>query len=249
MRQYAADDGGFAGGARRRPTSGRGADVDGSGRVARSAQPLRRQPGLGRHLAVRHRRRRDAHSPRHRIPFPRVTMPIGLAGRPDGRHVYVANQGDATIGVYDVDAAGALTFASSAAAEHASPVQIALQPDGDSAYVTNSTSRLGLAVRRRARTARSRPRRPPPSPPGRQPVGIAVSPDGANVYVTNQVRQRHHRAVLDRRRRHALDPRARRRSPPGPCRRAIVATADRVYVANVGWRHGLAVRRPTPAAR
>ena len=57
---------------------------------------------------------------------------------PDGRHAYVVNQGDEPISTYDVDAAGALTFASSVATG-AGPVQIALSPDGASAYVTNFT--------------------------------------------------------------------------------------------------------------
>ena len=73
---------------------------------------------------------------------------------PDGRHVYVVNQGDSTVSTYDVDAAGALTLVLERPPTGAGPSQIALSPDGASAYVTNFTDGTVSqydVVRRRAR--------------------------------------------------------------------------------------------------
>ena len=65
-------------------------------------------------------------------------------------------------------------------------MQVALSPDGRSAYVTNSTAGSVSQYDVTAAGALS-PKSPPASRPARQPAGIAVSPDGASAYVTNQV--------------------------------------------------------------
>ena len=143
----------------------------------------------------------------------------------------MVNQGDATISTYDVDSAGALTFASSVDTEQQDPVQIVLSPDGASAYVTNYTSGSVSQFDVSAAGVLS-PKQPSAVDAGGQAAGIAVSPDGASVYVTNQapngtVTQFSVAAASGN-----LTPKA---DPvdAGSGPRAIVAVADRVYVANV----------------
>ena len=130
--------------------------------------PLRRQ-------RVRRTTSRSTTSPstarsRRRTPATvghRRSTPSASPCRPTAQHVYVARSaGRRTVGVYDVGADGALTRASTRAAE-TQPVQVTLAPDGHSAYVTNarsgSVSQYDVAGRRR----RSRPRLPPASRPAR----------------------------------------------------------------------------------
>ena len=81
--------------------------------------------------------------------------------------MYVADQGDDAIRVYDVAADGTLTWPRPRAAE-TKPVQVTLSPDGRSAYATNSRSGSvsqyavaadGVAL---AQDARQRPGGPDP---------------------------------------------------------------------------------------
>ncbi len=110
-------------------------------------------------------------------------------------------------------------------------MQIVLSPDGASAYVTNYTSGSVSQFDVSAAGVLS-PKQPSAVDAGGQAAGIAVSPDGASVYVTNQapngtVTQFSVAAASGN-----LTPKA---DPvdAGSGPRAIVAVADRVYVANV----------------
>ena len=104
---------------------------------------------------------------------------------PDGRHAYVVNQGDSTVGTYDIDAAGGLTLASNAPTG-AGAGQIAVSPDGSSAYVTNFTDATVSQYDVSAAGALT-PKQPATVAAGSRPAGIAVSTDGASAYVTNQL--------------------------------------------------------------
>jgi DNA-binding beta-propeller fold protein YncE len=158
--------------------------------------------------------------------------PVALAVAPDGQHVYVVNQGDRTIGAYDVDGAGALTFASSVASGPG-PVQIAVSPDGSSAYVTNFSG-SSVAQFDVAAAGALTPKDPATVPAGSQPAGIAVSPDGASVYVTNQATTGTVRQFSVDPASGGLTPKAQPTVAAGTQPRGIVATAGRVYVANIG---------------
>jgi DNA-binding beta-propeller fold protein YncE len=111
--------------------------------------------------------------------------PVAIAVAPDGRHVFVVNQGASSVTTYDFGADGALTFASSAGTG-VGPAQIAVSPDGSSAYVTNfsagtvsqyDVSAAGTLTAKQPSTVAAGP----------SPAGIALGPDGASAYVTNQV--------------------------------------------------------------
>lgn len=158
--------------------------------------------------------------------------PSSVAVAPDGQHVYVVNQDDQTVSVYNVDGAGALTFASSAGTE-LDPVQIALSPDGSSAYVTNYTSGMVSQFDVSASGALT-PKKPAAVAAGEQAAGIAVSPDGASVYVTNQAPDGTVAQFSVDPASGALDPMAQHTVTTGSGPRAILAAPGRVYVANSG---------------
>ena len=78
-----------------------------------------------------------------------------------------------------------LTFASKVATG-AGPIQVALGPDGASAYVTNFTDGTVSQYDVSAAGALT-PKQPAVVAAGSKPAGIAVSPDGDSAYVTNQL--------------------------------------------------------------
>jgi DNA-binding beta-propeller fold protein YncE len=160
------------------------------------------------------------------------SSPQGVAVAPDGQHVYVVNQGDRTVGVYGVDGAGALTLAASAPAGRGAG-QIALSPDGSSAYVTNLTDGTVSQYDVGADGALT-PKDPASVPAGSRPSGIAVSTDGASVYVANQVTAGTVSQYSVDAQSGALAPKAQPTVAAGSQPRAILAVADRVYVANIG---------------
>ncbi len=72
-----------------------------------------------------------------------VAGPYGIAISPDGRHVYVADQGDNRIAAYSVNADNTLNFFAnytSEANQFIGPMQIAVSADGANVYVTGRTS-------------------------------------------------------------------------------------------------------------
>jgi DNA-binding beta-propeller fold protein YncE len=160
------------------------------------------------------------------------SSPQGVAVAPDGQHVYVVNQGDRTVGVYGVDGAGASTPAASASAGRGAG-QIALSPDGSSAYVTNLTDGTVSQYDVGADGALT-PKDPASVPAGSRPSGIAVSTDGASVYVANQVTAGTVSQYSVDAQSGALAPKAQPTVAAGSQPRAILAVADRVYVANIG---------------
>ena len=66
------------------------------------------------------------------------TSPAGIAISPNGVYAYVTNQGDDTVGQYQI-ASGRLTaMATATVATGDAPHSVAVSPDGRYAYVTNS---------------------------------------------------------------------------------------------------------------
>jgi YVTN family beta-propeller protein len=108
----------------------------------------------------------------------------GAAASPDGRSLYVVNQGSNTVSQYDISADGTVTPKTPAAVSTgSSPFGIAIAPDGGHVYVANrvddtvsvydveddgTLSAAGAAT-----------------PTGAGPIEVAITPDGASAYVTN----------------------------------------------------------------
>jgi len=108
----------------------------------------------------------------------------GVAASPDGRSLYVVNQGSNSVSQYDVALDGTLTAKTPASvATGAFPFGIAIAPDGDHVYVTNQD---GASVSvydvgdDGGLTAASQ------TPAGAGAVQIALTPDGAHAFVVNQ---------------------------------------------------------------
>ena len=121
------------------PRAGDRPDVERGGRVARSAQPLRRQPGLGHVSQFDIALDGNAHARRPRIPSapgrPRSPSPWRLTASTSTS----STRATSTVSTYGVDASGALTFASERR-HRRRPDPGRARPDGASAYVTNFPS-------------------------------------------------------------------------------------------------------------
>jgi DNA-binding beta-propeller fold protein YncE len=102
--------------------------------------------------------------------------PIGVAVSPDGKSVYVANEGG-MVSQYDVGAGGALSPKRTAqVAAGDGPFAVAVSPDGKSVYVANEgggVSQYDVGAGG-ALSAKS----PATVAAGVGPLGVAVSPDG-----------------------------------------------------------------------
>ncbi|MFJ9846064.1 IPT/TIG domain-containing protein [Kitasatospora sp. NPDC101155] len=101
--------------------------------------------------------------------------PIGIAITPNGRHAYVANNGDSTVSV--IDTAFFTTVATIPGL--AGPVGVALGPSGTSAYVTNAGSGTVSVIDTATNTVTAT------ITVGANPIGVAVTPDGSHIYVAN----------------------------------------------------------------
>jgi DNA-binding beta-propeller fold protein YncE len=115
--------------------------------------------------------------------------PIGLAVSPDGKSVYVANsQASPQVGIsqYDVDpSSGALTPKTPATVASAPFAwDIAVTPDGTSAYVANQDGLVSQYDIDPQSGALS-PKTPATVDAGVGSQSLAVSPDGKSVYVVN----------------------------------------------------------------
>jgi DNA-binding beta-propeller fold protein YncE len=123
---------------------------------------------------------------------PASVGPDGVAVSPDGKSVYVANEGTpfgvpGKVGQYDVGRDGSLTPKSipEVAAGDASR-EVAISPDGANVYVANAGSDTVSQYRVRG-GGRLIALDPPTVATGSAPLGIAVSPDGSSVYVCSQL--------------------------------------------------------------
>ena len=120
--------------------------------------------------------------------------PLGIAASPDGRSLYVTHfpatgSSVGAISQYDIDAAtGALTPKTPASvAAVGLPVNLAVSPDGRSAYVADTGSVPGGPgvlgqFDLDPQNGRLTPKTPAIAATGPLPIGIAVSPDGRSVY-------------------------------------------------------------------
>ena len=100
--------------------------------------------------------------------------------------VYVGNQGSANVSQHGIGAGGGLSPyspATVAAGEAASDV--AVTPDGRSAYVTNQSGTVSQYDVNPLTGALS-PKTPATVAAGTKPFGIAVTPDGKSAYVANE---------------------------------------------------------------
>ncbi len=113
-----------------------------------------------------------------------VTAAILPAGA-RASNVYAVANGSATVAQYDIGAGGRLTPKTpTGVAAGSDPYDIAITPDGKSAYVANYDTDRVLQYNIGAGGALS-PKNPSSVASGVNPVGVAVSPDGKSVYVTD----------------------------------------------------------------
>ncbi len=103
--------------------------------------------------------------------------PRGIAVSPDGNEAYVANAGDATVSVININADPKTVVAIIEVGDE--PQGVAFAPDGATAYVTNiednNVSVIDTATRTQTTTIAV----------GKSPQSIAVTPDGTTAYVPN----------------------------------------------------------------
>lgn len=123
--------------------------------------------------------------------------PVALAISSTGRVLYVANSTSNTITAFQVDSSGLLTQVPQAgpgtnpvSTSVAGPTALAMSPDGQFLYVTNSASNTVTAFRieTSGRLTLIPPVGSTPNPVstgGTIPNGIAVAPNGAHLYITN----------------------------------------------------------------
>lgn len=103
--------------------------------------------------------------------------PRGIAVSPDGNEAYVANAGDDTVSVININADPKTVVAIIEVGDE--PQGVAFAPDGATAYVTNiednNVSVIDTATRTQTTTIAV----------GKSPQSIAVTPDGTTAYVPN----------------------------------------------------------------
>jgi DNA-binding beta-propeller fold protein YncE len=76
-------------------------------------------------------------------PFAAGGTPQGIAIAPNGKHVYVANEGDGTISGYSVGSGGALSALAGspfADGDGVGPTALTVDPSGKHLYVTNQSA-------------------------------------------------------------------------------------------------------------
>lgn len=101
--------------------------------------------------------------------------PQGMAIKPDGSRVYVANNGSNSVSVINTSTDAIVTTIAVGSA----PVKMVVSPDGSRLYVVNysggSVSVINTSTNTIATTI----------PVGSNPTDIAISPDGSKVYTAN----------------------------------------------------------------
>jgi DNA-binding beta-propeller fold protein YncE len=151
-----------------------------------------------------------------------VPTPLGLRGvavSRDGRSAYVAAQNADEVLQYDIDpVTGALSPKARPAVATPDPFEIAVSPDGRSAYVTNfATGRPTDTVSQfdvDPLTGALSPKTPASVAAGSRPSGIAVTADGTSAYVADVS------APVSGVSQYSIDPATGRLTPKSP---AIVA--------------------------
>ena len=114
-------------------------------------------------------------------PISTGVMPIGVAVTPDGRYVYIANNGSSTVSVIDAvtdKVVGSVSVPGG-------PIGVAVTPDGKYAFVTSSvfftfTGNTVSVINTATNTLVG-----PPITVGSGPIGVAFTPDGKFSYVAN----------------------------------------------------------------
>jgi DNA-binding beta-propeller fold protein YncE len=118
--------------------------------------------------------------------------PLGIAITPDGKSVYLANNGAGTVSQYSVDPlTGKLSpkepaTVSIGAPEEHNPSGVAVTPDGKSAYVTDESEGVVLEYNIDSLTGKLSPKESHFVPAEAGARFIAITPDGKNAYVTNE---------------------------------------------------------------
>ncbi|MHB2019980.1 MAG: YncE family protein, partial [Candidatus Xenobia bacterium] len=102
-------------------------------------------------------------------------QPNGIAISPDGKLLYVCNQGNATVSVVDTSSMNEIDHVAVGVA----PTRIAIRPDGTKVYVTCKGSNAVYVISNASGYSSAS------IPVGNAPVGIAVSSDGSKVFVSN----------------------------------------------------------------
>ncbi len=101
--------------------------------------------------------------------------PSGIVVTPNGNKLYVTNNGNDNVSVYDI-----LNRKSTTIKAGLAPEGIAVSPDGNWVYVANRNSTSITVINTNTDTAL-----PAAITVGASPEGLVVSPDGSRVYVTN----------------------------------------------------------------
>ena len=125
---------------------------------------------------------------------PGPTPPTGIAVTPDGRNAYVAVVGavssdaNGAIAQYKIDpVTGALSLGTDRSVPTGLvPIQIAVTPNGKSAYVTNEDSGTVSQYNVDQMTGALSPKSPPIVPAATFPYAITVTRDGRSAYVTEE---------------------------------------------------------------
>lgn len=105
--------------------------------------------------------------------------PTYIAISPDGKNVYVANNGGGGLSIYNRDSEGALTLVGSIGAG-IGPVSVAITPNGSNVYVANGLGNTLNVYRRSANGSLTEITRVSTAP---NPRSIAISPDGWTLYL------------------------------------------------------------------
>jgi YVTN family beta-propeller protein len=96
---------------------------------------------------------------------------------PDGRHAYVANDGDATVSVIDTTT----NTVTATVPTGTCPFGIAVTPDGSGVYVANECDGTVTSIATASNTVTGTV----PIGADARPIGVAVTPDGAYAYVAD----------------------------------------------------------------
>ena len=107
--------------------------------------------------------------------IPVGALPTGIAVSPDARRVFVSNQGDNSVSLYDT-----ATRSVSTSAVGRAPTGIAHGPDGAKVYVANRDSNTVSVL-----TGDSLLQTLATVPVGQAPIAIAINPQGTSAYVAN----------------------------------------------------------------